>query len=258
MLRLIDSIYFSPSPISTISEALSSLQQTTCKIFEQMKSSIALSITKFQQSIDFHPLLKPENIVEGGLWAGFWGLCVIFSSKSLHQLYSELTIEHPAAEKFAKIGKAVKTAFIDLISLGGATAYNAHWAHEAKILSLGQYAPLVKGLGYGASLVINTIEGGWAIYNIHTEKEAILKETSPILKEKHKQQLFFSLMKLVGNVSMVAWTALSIIPIAWGFAVSSLLTSTFLFFGCTCSFAAFFYQRHIEKTPAETVSSMIY
>ena len=258
MLGPIDSIYSSASPISKISDALSSLQQTTCKIFEQMKCSISLNITKFQQSIDFHPLLKPENVIEGGLWAGFWGLCVMFSSKSLYQLYRELTVEHPAAEKFVKIGKAVKTAFIDLLSLGGASAYNAHWAHEAKILSLGRYAPFVKGLGYGASLVINTIEGGWAIYNIHTEKEAILKEMSPILKEKHKQQLFFSLMKLLGNVSMVAWTALSIIPIVCGFAVSSILTSTLLFFGCICSCAAYFYQRHIEKTPAETVSLATY
>ncbi len=238
--------------ISTLPAAFDSLQQTTRKAFEQMKNSVSQSTQSFKkgiESIDLHPLSDSGNLVEGGIWAGFWGLCALFSGISLYELYRELTIEHPASEKFAKIGKAVKTAFVDLISLGGATAYNIHWAHDVKMISLGQYAPLVKGLGYGSSLIINIVEGGWSIYNITIEKEAILKETSPEQQEKHKQRLCLSLMKLIGNISMVAWTALGIATLATGLAISPILMSALLIVGCVLPVVAFFYQRHIENAP---------
>lgn len=246
MLNSID-LLCSPPTISTIPKALTSLQQTTSKIFEDVKNSVLSSLRRIQQNLDFRPLLEPGNIVEGGLWAGFWGLSALFSGSSLYKLYRELTVEHPASDQFVKIGKAVKAAFIDLLSLGSATAYNARWAHDAKVLNLGRYAPLIKGLGYGASLVLNAVEGGCAIYNIYTEGEAILKETSPLQQYKHKQQLFLSLIKLIGNVCMVAWTVLCIIPLGLGVAVNPLYTSVLLGFGCILPVAAFFYQRHIEK-----------
>ncbi len=238
--------------ISMIPATFDSLQQITHKAFEQVKDSAfqsALSFKKGIESINLHPLSDPGNLVEGGVWASFWGLCALFSGTSLYGLYQELTIEHPVSEKFAKIGKAVKTAFIDLVSLGGATAYNVHWAHDVKIISLGQYAPLMKGLGYGSSLIINIIEGGWSIYNILSEKEAILNETSPEQQEKHKQRLCLSLMKLIGNVSMIAWAALNIATIAASVAVSSMLMSALLIAACVFHISVFFYQRHIEKAP---------
>jgi hypothetical protein len=229
--------------------ALTTLQQATCKVFEKVKSSIFHDVADLRKSMDLRPLDKLENFIEGGLLAGFWGLCAVFSGMSLYNLYKELRVEHPAAEKFEKIGKAVKTAFVDLISLGGATTYNIHWAHEVKILSLGQYVSLFKALGYGAALVIYTIEGGWSLYNLYTEKEKILKETSPAQQEKHKQRLCLALIKLIGNVSMVAWASLGIVSIALSLAVSPFLMSALLIPSCIFSFAAFFYQRHIENAP---------
>jgi hypothetical protein len=238
--------------ISTVPAAFDSVQQTTRKAFEQMKNSAIQSISSLKkgiESIDWHPLGDPGNLVEGGIWAGFWGLCALFSGISLYELYQELTIEHPASEKFAKISKAAKTAFVDLISLGGATAYNIHWAHEVKMISLGQYAPLIKSLGYGSSLIINIVEGGWSIYNIAIEKEAILKETLPEQQEKHKQRLCLSLMKLIGNISMIVWTALGVAAIVTSLTVSPMLMSILLIIGCVLPVAVFFYQRHLENAP---------
>lgn len=249
MLNPINSIC-SLTTIPKLTPAHNSLQQTALKAVESLKNSGSQSNLSFWQatdSIDLQPLRDPGNIIEGGIWAGFWGLCAFFSGSSLCKLYQELTIEQPASEKFSKIGKAVKTAFIDLISLGGATAFNVHWAHEVKMISLGQYAPFVKSLGYGSSLIINIVEGGWSIYNILMEKEAILKETSPEQQEKHKQRLCLSLIKLIGNISMIAWSALGIGTLATGLAVSPMLMSGLLIIGCVLPVAAFFYQRHIEK-----------
>jgi hypothetical protein len=251
MLKPIHSLC-SFAKLPTLTLANNSLQQTVRKTFEHLKNSFSQGTWSFKkgvESIDFRPLQNPGNIAEGGMWAGFWGMCIAFSGMSLYQLYKELTIEHPASEKFTKIGKAVKTAFVDLISVGGATAYNIHWAHTVKMISLGQYAPLIKSLGYGSSLIINIVESGWSIYNIAIEKEAILKETSPEQQEKHKQRLFLSLMKLIGNISMIAWTTLGIVTITAGLVVSPILTSPLLLTGCVMSTVAFFYQRHIENAP---------
>jgi hypothetical protein len=249
MLGPINSIRSLTVSIPTQPVALNSLQQTALKVFEQMKNSVSQSASDLKKSIDFRPLLEPGNLIEGGICAGFWGLCALFSGMSLKKLYHELTIEHPASEKFVKIGKAVKIAFVDLISLGGATAYNIYRAHEVKMISVGQYAPLVKCLGYGSSLIINIVEGGWSIYNIAIEKEAILRETSPEQREKHRQRLCLSLIKLIGNISMIAWTTLGIAAIAISLPVSPILMSAFLVIGCVFSVVAFFYQRHIEQAP---------
>jgi hypothetical protein len=234
----------SPSPILS---DLTALQQTTQEVFTQIKEVLSQNVNNLQQTVDSSPLREPWIFLEGGFWAGFWGLSALFSGMSLYKLYENLTLEHPAAEKFSKIGLAVKTAFVDLISLGGTTAYNIRWAHDVKILPLGQYAPLVKGLSYGSSLIVNILEFGWSMYNIHTEKEAILKEASPVEKEKQKQRLCLALIKVVGNISMIVWSTLGIGTIAAGLTLGPMLLSVFLAAGFAFSLVAYFYQRHIEN-----------
>ncbi len=221
------------------------IQRTTRDIFCRIKHEFE----QLKNSLDFRPLQETGNIIEGGIWAGFWGICAVFSGMSLHELYCSLTVELPADEKFVKIGTAFKTAFLDLVSLGGSTAYNLQWAHEAKILSLGQCAPLFKCLGYGASLVYSTVEGGWSLYTLFLERDEILKATHPQEKEKHQHRLYVVLMKLIGNVSMVAWTALGIATAATGFVVSSPVTTSLLIVGCAFSMGSFFYEKHIDSVP---------
>lgn len=199
------------------------------------------------QSINWNTLFEPGNVFEGVLWGSFWGVSALLSATSLYDLYKVIVVENPEADRFFKIGKAVKTAFSNFISLCGSTAYNLRWAHDAKILSLAAYAPLVKGLNYGASTLVNLIEGGWSVYNIHREKEAILSEPTEVQREKHKQQLMLSLIKLIENTSMVAWAALGIAGIAAGVTISSFITFPLMLLGGACAFTAFFYQSHIEN-----------
>ena len=187
-----------------------------------------------------------EHLVEGGLRTGFWGLYLLFSGTSLCDLYKALITEHSASEKFSKISSAVKTTFSDLASLCGVTAYNIYWAHEVKILSLGKYAQLVKGLGYGASMITSAAEGGWAIYNIHIETKEISKANSTDKKEKHQRQLRLSLMKLIGSISMIAWTALGIAMVATSLTISPLLMTALLATGCAFPCLAFFYEKNIK------------
>src|SRR5579871_1506004 len=183
--------------IPSISSSLPSLEQVN-------SATAAQSSRSLRMGINFEPLRNTGNLLMGGFCAGVWGLSVLFSATSLSDLYTALTVEHPASEQFSKIAKAVKTAFLDLVSLFGITAYNAHWAHEVNMISLGQYAPLVKAFGVGASLIINLVEGGLSIYKIVNETEALSQATSPEEKKKHEQHLCVAWMKLIGNVCMVA------------------------------------------------------
>jgi hypothetical protein len=225
---------------SIIPNPLTFLQSRVCKVFSQIQKTIPQNV---------NPILESWNFIEGGIWAGFWGLSSLFSGLSFYELYNVLTMEHPADKKFAKIGSAVKTALVDFISLGGATAYNVHWAHQVKILSLGLYAPLIKGLGCGASLIVNMVECGWSMYHVYTEKEGVLKCASAAEKERHRQRLCLSLIKVVGYISMIAWAALGIAIVASGSAVSPILMTTLLMVSGLFTFTAYFYQRHIEKVP---------
>jgi hypothetical protein len=228
-----------------LQSTFSEIQHTTQDVFRRIKGKFE----RVKNSLDFRPLQETGNIIEGGIWAGFWGICAVFSGISLHELYKAFTVELPTDEKFVKIVTAVNRAFLDLVSLGGSTAYNLHWAHEAKILSLGQYAPLFKCLGYGASLVYNTVEAGSSFYNLIFERDQILNASHPHEKERHQNRLSLALMKLIGNVSLVAWAALGIATAATGFVVSSPVTISLLILGCVFSIGALFYQMHIETVP---------
>ncbi len=197
-----------------------------------------------------HPLISnPGEILVGGMWSFFLAIGVASSIDSLRDLYENLTAESTASERFEKIGIAVKRAFVDVIGLAGTCAYTGHWAHEAQLISLPAYAPILRGLGLGSSLIINTIECGSSIYHIHREKEAILTESSAMEREKHKQRLCLYLMKLIGATTMVAWTALGIAALSWGLAMSPILMSALLGASCISSFAAFFYEWKLENRP---------
>jgi hypothetical protein len=223
-----------------------SAPQKMIQVFKQSKPVAS--------QFDLSPLRDPFNAIVGAIWVGFWGLSALFSGMSLSELYTALTVESPSLEKNAKIAKAAKTAIIDLTSLGGSTAHTVRFADEVKMISLGQYAPLVKALGYGASIVIGLIDGGWSAYNLGIEVDAISKETIPAQREKHKQQFCLSLIKLIGNVCMVAWSTLGIAMVVTTLVVSPTLMTILLIAGCVFPISAFFYQKHIEQAAQPRVS----
>lgn len=185
------------------------IKEKACDVFAKVMHKITPSsqgeglkqqITHFRSFLD-----RTEVVIEGGIWGAFWVGGVFFVAESLHKLYAVLTVEHAASEKFEKIGLAVKNAFVDIISLVNSSAHIVSWSDTVEIISLGKYLPFIKNLCFGTSLVINTVEAGADIYTIWSIKEAILAEKLPAKREIHKQFFCHALIKLISNVSMVAW-----------------------------------------------------
>src|ERR1700722_11755141 len=85
----------------------------------QKATTVFHRVASVRKQVDLNPLRDPFNLVEGVIWVGLWGLSTLFSAQSMKELYTVLKAESPATEKNVKIGNAVKTAFVDLISLGG-------------------------------------------------------------------------------------------------------------------------------------------
>lgn len=223
----------------------SPVQTTTSSLFAQVKkATVEMQGTALSSQSAWWT--DPVEIVTGGIWSGLLVFSTYYAIDSLYELHTTLQIEHPAAARFEKIVFVVKKAFVDVISFCGTTAYTIYWAHQVKILSLGKYAPLLRGLELSTTVIVNGVEAGAEIYHIYIEKEAILAERSPVEEEKHKQRLCLALLKLVGRVSMLAWATLSVAAVASGIALSPILLTSLLGVSGIFTASAYFYEMKVN------------
>ncbi len=199
------------------------------------------------QYFDLKPLFEnPGELVEGGLWFGWWALSAYFTADSLYELYQCWSVEHPQQEKFAKIGLAVKNAFTSILTWMSSSLYAASWAVSAQIVNLGQYQSAIKYLSYKSSAVIYAIEGCFDLSQIWIHNQAVLNEQSPAEKEKHQKLMNYSAIRLISNVTMLAWSALGMASLS-GAVVSSALMTALLTAGFVIGIAAISYKIQLDK-----------
>ncbi len=188
----------------------------------------------------------PLEIVMGGFWGLWWVADAVFSCTNLYELY--VVVSDAAAASVAKVAMAVKKAFISLVSLAWDSTFLASWAHETKIISLGRYAPVVKAFGNAASLVINGVEGACSIYDLVNSHEKAVDETlQPAEREKNKQRFCWSLIKLAGHATMIAWATLGITAFVMGTVFNPIFTGGVLLLGCSLSLIALCYKQGIDQ-----------
>jgi hypothetical protein len=253
-------IQASPPPFLRASEPcfFLDLQDKANAIFAKIKDALipqAQNNPPLRLTFNFRALFdRPGGgIGEGVFWGAFWAMGAYFAADSIYKLYNVCVVENATWHPFEKIGSAVKTAFVKLLSLGSSTAYLARWAHAVEVISLGQYLPLVKNLCYGCSIVAYTIEAAADVYTIFSEGSEILKETSVLEREKHQQWLSHAFLKLISDISIVAWAALGLGSLA-GIAISPLLMGMLLVVGCVTGGVATFYKMHIEKQSEDDIA----
>jgi hypothetical protein len=188
----------------------------------------------------------PLEIAVGGFWGLWWVADAAISCTNLYELYVAVT--DTASSSVAKIALAVKRAFLSLVSFAWDSTFLASWAHETKIISLGQYAPAFKAFGNAASLVINGIEGACSLHDLVTAHEKAVDEAlASAEREKNKQRFCWSLIKLAGHVTMVAWAALGITAFALGTVFNPIVTGGILLLGCSLSLVALCYKQGIDQ-----------
>lgn len=186
----------------------------------------------------------PGQLLEGGIWGAWWATSVYFLSRSLKELYS-VVVEEAGNVRFEKITLAVKSAFVDLISLASSTLYTLCWAESAKIVALGQYLPFIRCLNYGASLFTNIIETGFDMVQFYGEAKGLLNAQDHWLSSQHSKRVYHLSIKLVGSVSMVAWALLGICSLS-GVIFHSALMPLLLTVGCVLGLGSIYYKMQIE------------
>lgn len=188
----------------------------------------------------------PLEIAVGGFWGLWWVADAALTCSNLYDLYVAVT--DTASATVGKIALAVKRAFLGLVSFAWDSTFLASWAHDAKVISLGQYAPAFKAFGNAASLVINGIEGVCSLHDLVTAHEKAVDETlGSADREKNKQRFCWSFIKLAGHVTMVAWAALGITAFALGTVFNPIMTGGILLLGCSLSMVALCYKQGIDQ-----------
>ncbi len=223
-----------------IPSPLPSKESNITRLFEQIQNPRGASSES--------PLVSTSiNILSGGFWSFFLALYSICTVIDSHKLYTNCKVTPLPSDRLEKIGSVVKNIFVDLIGLGGTVAYTVHWAHEARFLSLGKHVTLLQSLGLGSTLITSVIDTGTSFYHIHKEKAAIANGHTPAERKEHKQRLCLNLMKLIGSVTMVAWTALGITTLTLSITFAPLFTGVLLAISGIFSTAAFLYQCKLDK-----------
>ncbi len=181
------------------------------------------------RSGSFQPLpIGVGSVPEGAVWGAFWVSSLYFFVDSASKLYKTWTVQNPAMRQIEKVGLAVKNAVVDLLSFLSSSAYVVLWAATSGLISVGRFLPWTQGICVLTSLLMHSVEGGADIYSIWSEKNP-------------KQNLHYHGMRLMSNISLVAWAALGIIAFA-GTAVSSTLMTTLLAVGCVFGAIPIFYR----------------
>lgn len=238
------------SPLSSLAGYLerTPLQEITSSLFKEFQE-VRNEVVE-PHSFSFTPLLNnPFELAFGGFWSLWWMFDAYVLGSDLWNLYTEIKAENTADQKFEKITAAAKKSLMSLLYVCWDSTFIVSWADEVKVIVLGAWSPLVKGLGNGASFLVNGIEAAISLYDIHTEKQAFQQEKSPEIQEKHKKRFFWGLIKLVGHTHMIAWSVLGIISFGAGIAFSPLLLGALLTAGVFFSTIALCYKHHLDQAP---------
>lgn len=227
------------------SSFFSELQEKTSQVFFKLGEVLFPDVEQpiaARAIVDLGAIARdPGQLIEGGIWGLWWAAGVHFLKGSVEKLYSVITAEDSGNEKFEKICLAAKAVFVDAMSLASSTLYVARWADGASIISLGRYLPLVKHLCYGTSFAIHTTELIFEGRQFCAEVKSLLWEQHSFLFQQRFQRVIYLSMKLISNISMVAWAALGIASLV-GFAMNSVLMPSLLAVGCVAGLSAIGYR----------------
>ncbi len=224
------------------------VQQKTDKAFKAFEARLCGAVQADSPpsfSLNIQALMDaPWNAVEGVVWGGFLVMSGFFAANSFTKLFHRSC--DPAAT-VQKVVRAVKSAFVDFVSIISSGAYVARWANEAKIIALGGYQGFMNHLCFGTTAIVNGVEAVFEVSRVRNRIHSIQSGGAPREVELQKQWLCHHLIKLAGHVSMVAWAALGVGAAVTGVALSPLITGSLLLAACGLGLMAYFYQMGLQK-----------
>lgn len=185
---------------------------------------------------------SPVEMGVGLMWGCFWMLEVICATANIFDLWAVLKEEGERS----KIGEVARKSIVGLISFSGTTANTLLWAHEAKVIVMTGLTHVLKYIGYGASLITSGVETILLASDLYEDRKTILNDTDSTVRNKARDHLFYSFVKLIGSVTMVAFGALGVGGVLAGVAVSSTLTMSLLAVSSFFAILAYVYKGDID------------
>lgn len=173
---------------------------------------------------------SPVNALEGSLW----GIFLVSDGSKLYSAVEE-RIKH-CWIKNERIEEENKKLFFSSFSFMGTLANFLSWANQVAIISLGDFAKTVSGVGYFSRMLTSG--------SICLDSLQIIKNpgNSAPQQEYARQMRTLSMIKLAAHVSMVAWAVLGLFSLVVVVPELIAVLDTLFFLYCVFSIWELFYR----------------
>lgn len=252
--------FLPPEPFIRSAEASRSVHFASQDITEIFHSSAPIDSSAAnlseKQIVSFSNLWKdPITAIFGGLWS----LLLLFDVYSavdsgvkfmmhLKEGASLGSMQERAGAESGLIGDLfcdLKQFIVSSISLAGVTANLGDWAHQQRVVSLGQAMNAFRLVGYGASCITSSVRacssGKEVLVRLRQFKE--VKHDGDLARLEQKQ--FLSCLELASNGATALWAFMGIALLVSGVATAPAWLIGFSNVAGILAICALFYQVHM-------------
>lgn len=172
-------------------------------------------------------LSKPDFLIEGAIWTGWFGWTVSDLSTALNVRQEACASVETTAQKTDKLWDANKKLFLAICACFSSSSMIVAWAETVGVLIPGPFGALYGVLGYGGSALSSLIRLGDAIQEIGTSAAAYDK-ADHLTRENIALGLCPKMAAIAFYVCAVAWGVFGAAHLVVGGAQLALLVNKFL------------------------------
>ncbi len=178
---------------------------------------------------------------------------VVVSTVVLRAVYSSIDLYAAFASQEEKwecnqrVTSAAKRVFVDYVHLVGIPCSVANWAHHAKIISLGSWAPAFQGIGSFASILSSGIGITDSLCEMTVQHSAVMEAKDEGFKDISKQKFAIAFLQGVSYGTTLLTTSLTLAGLIAGGVVSSWVVLPLFALGFISWIAAFCWGRNLKQ-----------
>lgn len=190
----------------------------------------------------------PVNLFVGGILGFLWVALLIDVVRGAVSLGCQRVQPDETDDVFAhRQWSYFKQFLFDSISWIGLTGSTGDWAHQAKIISLGNAANHFKMNAHGASTITSSVRAWQSLQDLLTQCQKHSEADDRVEQAKLQQKELLSILDLTGYAATALWAGMSFSIIAFGLAIPGSLVAGALIVACIFAFGGLIYRMHLES-----------